>query len=152
MTTSEQLERMADIPPSIERKLEALDKERAEVLALVDVAQMAHAIADLFPDLLPNVALIKWVVDPLFVSLWLHVGKFDEALPVMRDLASRGWHTDKANPYEDYHELDRRTYNLRRSDEGACRLRVMVFLKSDAVCKRVQVGTKVEPVYEFVCE
>jgi hypothetical protein len=158
--------------PAITKELERLDKQRVEALALDSVAEIAHAVAAIFPNLKFDVGITRWTADPPFVNLCAHqVAAFNELLPVFRELAQRGWHTDKCQPFDDYHELDRRTYNLCEPGEfpetkdpvtGALcppfwrskhRLRLMAFLVADgAKCRKVQTGTKQEPVYEFVCE
>lgn len=93
-----------------------------------------------------RVTVITWVLEKPFIAIQLYVAKFDDVVPVIRDLAKLGYHTNKESPYEDFHEIERRTYNL-----GP--IRVMAFLRHEgATCRRVQVGVKEEPVYEFVCD
>lgn len=157
------------IPKAIQVDLDALDKRKAETLKLADVAAVGHAVADVFPALGIEVSIVRWTGEPPFVFLRLDVASFEELLPIFRDLASRGWHTNKKEPFSDYHELDRRTYNLAQDGETVCidpvtgaktdiqffyaRLRLMVFVrKENAKCHKVQTGTKTEPVYEWVCD
>ena len=102
-----------------------------------DVVAEAHGITDR--------SIIKWVCEKPFVCLKMDVKSFDEALPVLRDLAKLGYRTNKDEPFQDYHEIQRRTYNL-----GPIRL--MLFLREEGTCRRVQVGVKEEPIYEFVCD
>jgi hypothetical protein len=162
-------EQQMDLPQAIQKQLDRLDEERNQVLALLDIARMAHAVADVFPDMGFSVSIAKWHFKP-FVTMMVDVVKFDDLIPVLRDLASRGWHTDKGQPFSDYLELERRTYNLLGPGESAevvdtvsgerkynewyeHKLRIMAFPRKDgALCKRVRVGTKEEPVFKFVCE
>jgi len=158
------------VPPAIQAKFDELDALRIKAELLSDVARMAHAVADLFPQFEPKVSVTQWACREPFIAIMVYVKSFDELIPLFRDLASRGWHTDKDKPPEDYHEIERRTYALICSGENtstinpatgerthnewyAYRLRVMAFpTKDGAICKRVQVGTKTEPVYEWKCE
>lgn len=157
---------------SIDEELSRLNKAREQAVALTPVAEVAHEVAALFPSLSFSVSITQWTAEPPFINLCTHsAAGFGDILPVFRELATRGWHTDKSQPFDDCHELDRRTYHLCESGEfpetrdpvtgeicrpswrNKHRLRLMCFLPSDgAKCHKVQVGTKQEPVYEFVCE
>lgn len=160
-------------PKSIEQELENLEAAKRDVLALSDVATVAHEVADLFSEMNIVVSIVKRTAQKPFINLRpADVDSFKDALPVLRELAKRGWHTHKACPFTDCHELDRREYNLCEKGEFPevidpvtgevaqkddwnfqYRLRLMLFLAKDATnCRKVQVGTKQEPVYEFVCE
>lgn len=158
-----------DQPKAIADELQTLDDRRAQVLSLSDVAALAEQVAAVFPQFEFRVSITKWTCDPPFVCMMCDVIRFDDLIPVFRDLATRGWHTDKTEPFSDYHEIDRRTYNLLQPGEDmavdtvsgasvrrqyfAHRLRLMVFPRKDgAVCRKVEVGKKEVPVYEFVCE
>ena len=102
----------------------------------------------------------------MFVGLFVHDLKdFRATLPLLNYLARCAEHTEKTRPFQDYHEIKRRAFNLVTTEEAGknkglasyhslnCRLRVMAFLIDEgANCKRVQTGTKLEPVYEFVCK
>jgi len=150
-------------PPCITVELQHLGDMKAEVLTLEDVATLAHAVQSAFSHLSLDVRIIRWTAEPPFVAIQQRdVKTFRDAIPLLSDLASRGWHTDKQNAYTDYVEVNRRTYNLQTEAEAKAnadkenhwrkyRLRLMVFLaREGATCRKVQKGT--EPVYEFVCE
>lgn len=137
-------------------------KQRDQALQLRDVAVVAHLVANSFPEMNITVSLTEWHFQPLFVTMSIYVRNFKELTPVFQALAQAGWRTDKDRPYDDYADIERRTYNMgpptmidpiEHKKQGGHRLRVMAFPTMEgATCKKVQIGTKVEPVYELVCE
>lgn len=148
---------------AIADELARLEAMRAETMKLLTVAEVADEVAKTLPEMDLNVSVTRWQFRPPFINLRSKdVDSFKDVVPVLRELAARGWHTDKDKPFSDYHELGRRTYHLIQKDspvnrhwdgESDCLLRLMVFLKSEgATCRKVQVGTKEEPVYEFQCD
>lgn len=157
-------------PKAIQEELEMLDKMRAEAIELADLARMAHAVSNVFKDRIDiAVSVARWIASPPFINMRVNVRSFKDVLPILTHLASRGWHTDKNNPYVDYPEIDRRTFNFVKGTpptiidpasskvvtehKGDHRLRLMCFIaKEGATCRKVKVGVKEEPVYEFVCD
>ena len=145
------------VPPCIQKELEKLDKQRTEAFSLCAVADQAHAIASRFPEMNIEVSVVRWTARDPFVCLRMDIGGFDELLPLFRAMATNGLHTDKEHPYDDCLDVDRRTYNFGDAHKtfgmDNHRLRVMAFIrKENAKCQKIQVGTKEEPVYKWVCE
>ena len=143
----------------LEAERERLNKEIDDLAELESAAAAAEAVQSLVAE--ANLSVIRWLASPPFVCINLYgVKNWKDSVPVLQNLASMGWHTDKDNVYSDYAEIDRRTYNLIGPGESKTgevlfrvyRLRLMLFLANEgATCRKVQVGTKEEPVYEYQC-
>ena len=85
-------------------------------------------------------------------SIFFPVTTIRDVVPLLRELAKEGLHTDKKDNHKDHNFLDvigTREYNL----GPQCRLYAVVFSGAkEASCRMQKVGEKTVPVYEMVCD
>lgn len=86
------------------------------------------------------------------VDIMVVCQKLDEVIPLLRELAKEGLHTDKDDTHTDtslFEVFAIREYNLGRQ----CKLTAFLNTeKSGPGCRMVQTGVKEVPEYEIVCD
>lgn len=132
-------------PPAIARHLRKLQERQKAAMGLIQAAEVSHALAEKHGCMSVEVS----DVGKSKIRINVSADTFDEVLPLLRDFAINGWHTNKDDPYWDCHESNLRAYNL--FDQAGTEIEVWVRLTGSG-CKRVKVGEEVKPVYEFRCE
>jgi len=88
------------------------------------------------------------------VEVMLIVGQLKESLPLFRELAKKGFHTNKENPYEDDNLFE--IFPMRRYDLGPVGVIVVISPPKDEndgkSCRMVQTGVQEVPIYEIQCD
>ena len=156
MIAETQTETKTELPACVQRALDTLDNEaatiakrREKVLALTaEVERVIEVLAPFVeqagkdgPCREIEIQLSEYGWTPISVAVWK-----------VRDLRSM------VPLLEACHDAGYRAVNTQDSDDALWRtyrregLTVTAFLAKDAVCRRVQVGTKIVPVYEIRCE
>lgn len=128
--------------------IEGLQKklERTK-LRMEDIMLVLPGVHDIISNFEPHVhhigTSLDWWDDHIQVSF---SGKHELAAPILRAFAAQGWRqVEKTGK-----SLENRTWTLRQSANGP-KVRVSL-TATNARCVQVQVGTRVEPVYEYRCE
>jgi hypothetical protein len=135
---------------AIALELAEADGRRIKVLGMVEDVALAQEVIDKFCakewDARVSIGLDFGSMQGVLIHID-NVKSIADIAPIRRELRERGFPAPKP---DDYAELKRRSYLYAR--EGKPQFAVMVFLRGEnAVCEYVQVGTKVEPVYELRC-
>jgi hypothetical protein len=143
-----------------EKALVEVEELRAKVVSMQSAAALAEEVCAAFPDL------------PLSVTLGYQTGTLQGVLifaggygegdclgdirlvfPILKELSRRGFKS--SGKPEDYPEIGRRTWNLRKADEPTP-VRFCAFVAAPhmagEVCRFVQTGVKEQPVYELLCD
>lgn len=155
------IERPLDLPTESSTKIADI---RAKVDTINSWRNTEREIAGLlegFNDDHPNRKARYSIGEPASFSLVGLLIKLEDletvsdVAPILRELAAIGFR-QKGEP-DDYPELRRRTWNLKREDDPTP-VKVMVFFRDTSAddadgptCRYVQVGIKEEPIMELRC-
>lgn len=136
----------ATLPRSVQAALERLDSWKDDVMRDANNAAILEEVAAALAEDMH--AYVDALTGP---KLTIYVRHLRDVVPVLRELAQRGMHTQKDKPYEDSNYDGTREYTLvSKSCDMIAKL--IVGLHEGAACKRVQVGVIERPVYELQCE
>lgn len=134
------------LPKCIQDELTKLDEKRAKVLTMTEAVQAADRILEehrISKEDRVGVGVDYGQLQGVF--LFLYVKHWREVVPVLRALADAGFRQSKEP--EDYFELHARTWTC-----GDIILRAFLPWDNSGACRRVKVGEKTEPVYEWQCD
>jgi len=133
--------------PAIEKYLAQLNKWREQTVALDEACRHCEAAIKLKP---PNDDASR-IPDRIRVNgmgIWveLRVESFAQAVPVLRAIRKAGY--KMLSNGQNHFEMRRRYWTF----AGKIIVDATLPASDDATCRRVQVGTKEEPVYEWHCD
>ena len=136
----------ATIPKCIQKELEKLDGLRQQLLDYTSLAAIADAVLAEHRCSHQDYVTVEYARDKLQrIVAMLHVKHWNEVVPVLRAFAAKGFH--QTSKPRDYFACHARGWILGQ-------IEVCAFIPWDdsGQCRRVQTGTKEEPVYEWQCD
>lgn len=85
------------------------------------------------------------------VNIMAMPNKLEDLVPLFRELAKEGIHTNKREPYKDHNYMG--LFGMREYDCGDVIVSAVIMPKDekDDGCRMVQTGVKEVPVFEMVC-
>src|SRR3990167_696526 len=127
-----------ELPEVVKEKLEYLDKQRQRTLALVPALGAAYAVVEELREEMPDCTFNVGM--PIYgdcVEIDVFGCSLNEAVPIMRVLAQRGYRQSSPGSQLDIFESNLRMYYC-----GDIRLSMHPAVEK---CHRVKVGEKTEP-------
>jgi len=135
---------------AIQTALEEVEKKRKQVLSYEEAIHHAREVAAMFSPALKLVISIGWQEGQVQGVLVKWDLKEDDTMdliePVLKEFIRRGFHPDKATPYEDWAPAKRRRYNY-----GDIQVMCFGSFEPGAKCQYVKVGEEVVDKYELKC-